>query len=268
VPELPEVETIRRRLAEELPGRSVRSCGAHASEKFRPAATVRGARFAAVRRRGKYLLVELHDGRDLVVHLGMTGSLGFLPTGDTVPADPYVRAWWELDDGRTLRFRDVRRFGRLAVVERGAYDGLPTLAALGPEPFDEELTAAGFHAALRGTRARLKTAVLGQRVIAGVGNIYADEAFWRAGVNPAVRRLGRPGAERLLDALRAVLQEGIEHGGTTLRDYRDADGGSGTNQHRLDCYGRGGLPCRRCGGTLRRRVLDGRSTVSCPTCQR
>lgn len=268
MPELPEVETIRRRLAAELPGRTVIDASAHPSTKFRAATDAVGARIDAVRRRGKYLLVDLDDGRDLVVHLGMTGVLGFTSTVDAAAADPYVRAWWALDDGRTLRFRDVRRFGRIAVVDRGAYGDLPTLAALGPEPFDDTLTPAVFHAALRGSRARLKTAVLGQRIIAGVGNIYADEAFWRAGVNPAARRIGGPAAARLLAALRAVLGEGIDNGGTTLRDYRDADGGTGTNQHHLDCYGRGGLPCKRCGTVLRRRVVDGRTTVSCPTCQR
>jgi formamidopyrimidine-DNA glycosylase len=268
VPELPEVETIRRRLATELDGRSVVDAGAHPSAKFRAATEIVGARLDAVGRRGKYLLVDLEDGRDLVVHLGMTGALGFVSTIDAAADDPYVRAWWALDDGRTLRFRDVRRFGRIAVVQRGAYAALPTLAALGPEPFDDDLTAASFHAALQASRARLKTAVLGQRIIAGVGNIYADEAFWRAGVNPAARRIGRAAAGRLLDALRAVLRAGIDNGGTTLRDYRDADGGTGTNQFHLDCYGRGGLPCRRCATVLRRRVVDGRTTVSCPTCQR
>jgi formamidopyrimidine-DNA glycosylase len=115
---------------------------------------------------------------------------------------------------------------------------------------------------------RVKTQLLGQRVVAGVGNIYADEALWRAGIHPAARQVSRPAAERLHRAVIDVLAEGIEHGGTTLRDYRTVDGGSGANQHRLDCYGRAGLPCPRCGDVLRRAVVDARGTTWCPTCQR
>jgi formamidopyrimidine-DNA glycosylase len=265
VPELPEVETVRRGLEPVLVGRTFIDGGAHPSAKFNAATGAIDRTVRAVDRRGKYLLVGLDDGRRLVIHLGMTGQFRVLEGEPT--DDPHVRAWWLLDDGRTLEYRDVRRFGRIAIVGQDL-SGLPTLAALGPEPFDEAFTAEALWRDLNRSQARVKTQLLGQRVVAGVGNIYADEALWRARVHPASRRITRPGAARLRDAIRDVLAEGIERGGTTLRDYRTVDGGEGANQHRLDCYGRSGLPCVRCGAELRRSVLDGRGTTHCPTCQR
>lgn len=265
VPELPEVETVRRGLAPLLTGRVLARAGSHPSGKFTPALEAEGRRVTGCDRRGKYLLIGLDDRRHLVVHLGMTGQLRVDPPG--APSDPYDRAWWLLDDGRRFALRDVRRFGRLAVVgaDRSA---LPTLAALGPEPFDVAFSPDGLWRDLRRSRVRVKTQLLAQRVVAGVGNIYADEALWRAGVHPASRTVSRAAATRLHRAVVDVLREGIEHGGTTLRDYRTVDGGSGTNQHHLACYGRAGQPCLRCGTELRRSVVDGRGTTSCPVCQR
>jgi formamidopyrimidine-DNA glycosylase len=265
VPELPEVETVRRGLEPLLTGHVLARAGSHPSGKFTPALEAEGRRVTGCDRRGKYLLIGLDDRRNLVVHLGMTGQLRVDPPGS--PSDPYDRAWWDLDDGRRFALRDVRRFGRLAVVgdDRSA---LPTLAALGPEPFDEAFTAEGLWQDLRRSRVRVKTQLLAQRVVAGVGNIYADEALWRAGVHPATRTVSRAATTRLHRAVVDVLREGIEHGGTTLRDYRTVDGGSGTNQHHLACYGRAGQACLRCGHELRRSVVDGRGTTSCPSCQR
>jgi formamidopyrimidine-DNA glycosylase len=265
VPELPEVETVRRGLEPVLLGRRFVDGGAHPSAKFAPATAVIDRTVAGVDRRGKYLLIGLDDGRRLVIHLGMTGQ--FRVHEHEPDDDPHVRAWWLLDDGRTLAFRDVRRFGRIAVVGEDV-SALPTLAALGPEPFDPAFTAEGLRDAVNRSQARVKTQLLGQRVVAGVGNIYADEALWRARVHPASRRITRPAAARLREAIIDVLAEGIDHGGTTLRDYRTVEGGEGENQHRLDCYGRAGLPCSRCGTILRRSVIDGRGTTHCPTCQR
>lgn len=265
MPELPEVETVRRGLEPVLVGRRFVDGGAHPSAKFNAATGVIDRTVHGVDRRGKYLLVGLDDGRRLVVHLGMTGQFHVLH-GEPVE-DPHVRAWWLLDDGRTLAFRDVRRFGRIAVVADDL-SGLPTLAALGPEPFDPAFTPDHLWQEVNRSRARVKTQLLGQRVVAGVGNIYADEALWRARVHPAARRITRPGAARLRDAIVDVLAEGIDNGGTTLRDYRTVEGGEGGNQHHLDCYGRSGLPCTRCGTELRRSVIDGRGTTHCPTCQR
>ncbi len=263
MPELPEVETVRRQLEPLVLGRRVTGAWGHASPKFASAPLAVGPAIDALERRGKYLLFELDDGRELVVHLGMTGRL-HLRTGP----DPYVRAWWALDDGRVLELRDVRRFGRVGVVAAGDYSSLPTLSAQGPEPWDAALDDDGLWRNLRRSTARLKTQLLSQRPVAGVGNIYADEALWRARLHPARRTVTRPAAARLLTELRTVLEQGIANGGTTLRDYRDAAGARGRNQLQLACYGRAGEPCERCGTTLRRSVVDGRGTTSCPACQR
>lgn len=271
MPELPEVETVRASLAPELVGR--RFLGgwgfASATGKFDQAPQVAGSQVTALGRRGKYLIAGLDDGRELVVHLGMTGGLFVRPDiGEPVPEEPHLRAWWPMDDGRALAFRDVRRFGRLAVVPAGAYASLPTLAAQGPEPFDEAFTAAGLWAALRASGRRVKTQLLSQRPVAGLGNIYADEALWRAQVHPDARRVTKAQAVRLHAAIRDVLASAIANRGTTLRDYRTPEGGEGGNQFHLDCYGRAGLPCRRCGAELERRVYDARSATLCPACQR
>jgi formamidopyrimidine-DNA glycosylase len=266
MPELPEVETIRRQLEPQLVGRAVVDASAHWSPKFSAAPEAVGAAIERVGRRGKYLLIGLDDGRDVVVHLGMTGSLS---VRDGEPDDdPFVRATWTLDDGRRLTYRDVRRFGRIAVLAPDEHAVLPTLAALGPEPFDDAFTGEALWNSLRRSRRAVKTQLLSQRPVAGVGNIYADEALWLAEVHPSSRRVSRARAERLRDAIRTVLRDGLDHGGTTLRDYVDAEGASGSNQHHLRCYGRAGEPCERCGDLLRRGVVDARGTTWCPTCQR
>lgn len=271
MPELPEVETIRRQLEPLVRGRVVVEAWGHPSGKFAPAVDAAGASVGAVRRRGKYLLVDLDDHRELVVHLGMTGRLQVEPPSS--PPSPYVRAWWLLADepgsppvGR-LELHDVRRFGRVAVVARGEHASLPTLHRLGPEPFDPAFTGDHLWRALQASRAAVKTQLLSQRPVAGVGNIYADEALWRAGVHPAARRVGRQRAAALRDEIVRVLAASIDRGGTTLRDYRTVEGATGTNQLHLECYGRAGEPCLRCGEPLRRLVVDGRGTTWCTTCQ-
>ena len=264
MPELPEVETVRQGIEPVVVGRQIVDGWGHVSSKFSGAIEAVGATFEAVGRRGKYLLFELDDDRELVVHLGMTGQLA----RSAGTSDPYLRAWWELDDGGFLTYRDVRRFGRLGVVDRGDHARFPTLAAQGPEPWDAVLDEGGLWTNLRRSNAKLKTQLLSQRPIAGVGNIYADEALWDAEINPSARSLSRPRADRLLAALRHSLEGGLANGGTTLRDYRNVDGGEGTNQRQLRCYGRSGEPCLRCGEPLRRKIIDGRSTTWCPSCQR
>ncbi len=235
MPELPEVETVRRQLEPLLAGRRIVDAEAHPSPKFAPAVRAVAHRVGGVRRRGKYLLFDLLDGgdtpRELVVHLGMTGGLHVV---DAPSPDPYRRARWELDDGRNLVFRDVRRFGRIAVVPAGDHRSLPTLHDLGPEPFDPVLDAGGFHARLAGSRRRVKTHLLSQRPIAGVGNIYADEAL-----------RGRSGMTT----------------GANVDDVH-LEG-----QFRLDCYGRAGSPCARCRTPLTSRPLDQRTATWCPSCQ-
>ncbi len=167
-----------------------------------------------------------------------------------------------------MEFIDARRFGRLRVVPTGDYSSIPTLANAGPEPWDDALTPKIFWQSLRSSKRAIKTQLLSQRPIAGIGNIYADEALWLSEINPARRSIGLDRAERLLDAVRTVMAQGIDQGGTTLRDYRNAEGGSGENQHSLAAYGRAGEPCLRCGEPLRSRVIDARTTVWCVACQR
>jgi len=236
--------------------------------KFEPAQLLLGARLGHVDRRGKYLLVAAStpDGpRDLVVHLGMTGSLRVRGTDE--PADPYDRARWRFADGEVLAYRDVRRFGRLAVVPSGTAPPGGTLDRQGPEPWDPALDDGGFWQALRRSDRQVKTQLLSQLPLAGVGNIYADEALWLARIHPARRTISRRQADALLAAIREVLEAGIRHGGTTLRDYVDATGSEGGNQHHLRCYGRAGEPCERCGTVLERTVVDARSSTFCPICQ-
>ncbi len=278
MPELPEVETVRRQLEPVLVGRRISDAWGFGADNFRRAVDASDALVTSARRRGKYLLFGLSsdgtgDDRELVVHLGMTGRLAVappegVPTGNSAE---HLRAWWSLDSGdpagERLWMWDVRRFGRVAVVEPGAYADLPTLAALGPEPLSAEFTGSGLRSSLSGRKA-IKTALLDQRAVAGVGNIYADEALWMARVSPFARRVSTERAQRLRDALVDVLTAAVANGGTTLRDYRQVSGETGTHQFRLRCYGRAGEPCLRCGVPLSHTVLDGRGTTWCRRCQR
>ena len=278
MPELPEVETIRRQLEPKLIDAAIVDAGAHWSAKFMPALDAVGTEIVGARRRGKYLLLTLDPGadggplRELVVHLGMTGRLAVHEPGsglalDDPATEPHLRAWWRLDDGRVLTFHDIRRFGRIRVVVKGDYSDIPTLHALGPEPWDPDFNGKHLAAFVKRSDRHLKTILLAQRAVAGVGNIYADEALWDARINPATRRLSRQRADELVTAIRQALESGLAHGGTTLRDYVDSDGARGGNQHELTCYGRGGEPCLRCGEELRTRVIDARTTTWCPVCQ-
>ncbi len=279
MPELPEVETVRFQLEPLLTGRTVVEAGSHPSAKFLPARETIGYRFETVGRRGKFLILTIRGGGEnrngggdvsdleLIIHLGMTGRLAVFDR----PANrnnPYLRAWWWFDNSTTLEFEDVRRFGRIRVVAPGDYQTIPTLAHAGPEPFDPEFDGRAFWELLRRSRRPIKTQLLSQRPVAGVGNIYADEALWLARINPKVRRIGPERATNLLDAIRDVLELGLRNGGTTLRDYRQVDGTTGSNQRQLNVYGRASYPCQRCSATLKSEHLDGRTTTWCPHCQR
>ena len=266
MPELPEVETIRRALEPRLIGRKVTAAGSFPHTKFADAHDIIGTTFTSVSRRGKYLIARLEDDRDLVIHLGMTGLLR--TTASRTTNDKFLRAWWHLDDDTVFEFADIRRFGRVAVVPAGQYTTMPTLHALGPEPLSDGFDAAIFHKALNASQRAIKTQLLSQRPVAGVGNIYADEALWIARVKPSARAISKPKALALRDAIIEVLAAGIERKGTTLRDYRTFDGSYGENQHFLRCYGRSGQPCERCGTPLRRTIIDARNTTHCPNCQR
>ncbi len=272
MPELPEVETLRSALDPLVTGRCVIDAWAHRSAKFTPATAAVDATILGARRRGKFLLLPLDDGRELVIHLGMTGRLSFgsAPVDDS---DAYLRAWFRLAgtalrDEEILLFHDIRRFGRIRVVPAGDYATIPTLARAGPEPWDPALTPARFHHAITTSSRAIKTQLLSQRPVAGVGNIYADEALWAARINPKARRVGVDRARRLLGEIQTALQRGIDNGGTTLRDYRKIDGAEGANRPSLKAYGRAGEPCLRCGATLVSDVIDARTSVWCPVCQR
>lgn len=267
MPELPEVETIRRQLEPQVLGAQIVDARSHWSTKFTPAIDAVGTQITALRRRGKFLLFDLSTQEELIVHLGMTGRLAVREPTPEALEHPHLRAWWDLDCGQRLTFHDIRRFGRIFCVARGDYSAIPTLAALGPEPWDPAFTGRSLAAFVKRSDRHVKTLLLSQRPVAGIGNIYADEAFWLARINPATRSLSRPRADRLVEAIREALDSGIKYGGTTLRDYVDPGGNTGSNQHELHCYGRSGEPCDRCGTVMARRVIDARSTTWCPTCQ-
>ena len=269
MPELPEVESVARQLRPRLVDRRITAVWVDPQARFDDVHKATGARVTALRRRGKYLLGDLAapgtPPRELVMHLGMTGAFRF--RGGAWEPDTYVRATFTLDDG-VLDFRDVRRFGRLSVVPAGDHTGIATLARMGPEPLGPDFAPDAFHAALRRSRMSVKAQLLSQRPVAGVGNIYADEALWLARINPRARRIGRERAARLWSAIRQVLAEAIEREGTTFRDYQMVNGESGRNATFLIAYGREGRPCPRCGTPLRKIAVAGRGTTYCPRCQR
>jgi formamidopyrimidine-DNA glycosylase len=266
MPELPEVESVRRQLDPELSGRSVLDVwhDPHPAipRQFMGLDLLAGRKVEGVGRRGKFLIAPLDAGFELIMHLGMTGSFRFDVD------DLHVRAKIELDDGRTLKFKDVRRFGRLAVVSAGDYAAIPTLAMLGPEPLSSEFDEALFAAFLRKSKAPIKSILMSQRAVAGVGNIYADEALWLARIHPRSRNVGKERSAALHKAIRDVLTDAIAREGTTFRDFEMVNGESGRNARFLAAYGREGLPCPRCSTPMRRIVLGGRGTTYCPQCQR
>jgi formamidopyrimidine-DNA glycosylase len=226
--------------------------------------TCRGASIAAVKRRGKYILVETAPDAGVLVHLGMSGRLRLQAAGE--PRENHTHVVWTLDDERELRFVDPRRFGLVRAAR--ALAALPELTLLGPDPL-AELEAEALAEALAGSRAPVKAFLLDQSRVAGLGNIYVSEALFRAGVHPVTpARRARGKAAALVAGIRAALEAGIANRGTTLRDYVDGEGGAGENQASLLVYGREGLGCRTCGAIIRRRVDAARSTFFCPACQR
>jgi formamidopyrimidine-DNA glycosylase len=273
MPELPEVESIRRQLEPTLTGRRferVRIDDARLVRPYEPAevaAELEGERVAAVERRGKYLVVRFESGRVLLIHLRMTGSLMRAPNG-SLPDDLHRRAVVRLDDGSDVAYRDVRRFGTWLLLEPGEAE--PYLAArVGDEPLDTFFTAARLGERLAGRRTSLKAALLDQRTLAGMGNIYADEALWRARLSPLrpAAGLDRNELRRLHRGIRAALEHGLARQGSTLRDYRLPDGSGGSMQDEFRVYGRRDEPCDRCGTTIARTHVAGRTTWFCPTCQ-
>ena len=275
MPELPEVETVRARLEPVLVGRRLERVEIHDPRLTRPfdpagvAAELEGERIAAVDRRGKYLIVRFESGRVLLIHLRMTGNLLHGSGEWLLPADPHRRAVVRLDDGSDVVYRDVRRFGTWLLVEPNELE--PYLGdRVGREPLERSFTTKRLAEALAGRRSPVKAAILDQRRLAGVGNIYADEALWRARIHPQ-----RPAGEldpnevkALHRGIRTALKAGIERQGATLRDYRTPDGSSGAMQHEFKVYGREGEPCDRCGTPIEKIRAAGRGTWYCPNCQR
>lgn len=274
MPELPEVETVRTHLEPHLVGRAFERVEIFDPLLVRPReprdveAELEGERTFAVERRGKYLIVRFESGRALLIHLRMTGSLLHVANGP-LPDDPYRRAVVRLDDGSDVAYRDVRRFGTWVVLGPGELG--PYLAErLGEEPLGARFTVAVLARRLAGRRAPVKAAILDQRTVAGLGNIYADEALWRARVHP-LRPAGALGAEELRGLhreIRRALRLGIARQGATLRDYRTPNGASGAMQHEFKVYGREGEPCDRCGTPIEKTRAGGRGAWYCPACQR
>jgi formamidopyrimidine-DNA glycosylase len=298
VPELPEVETVRRGLAPILVGSVFARVEQRRPDLRFPlpkrfGARLEGRRIEALDRRAKYLLARLDDGEVLIMHLGMTGrfaidkangsangspaALGrFVNTQAATPKHEHIV--FHLVDGSVVRYSDVRRFGIMDLVPADLLDSHVLFKGLGVEPLGEALTSEWLADKLKGKTTSIKAALLDQRLIAGLGNIYACEALYRARVSPLkhagtlATKSGKPTkrTDALVAGIKAVLESAIRAGGSSLRDYRHTDGRLGRFQHRFKVYGRDGKPCQRtdCGGTIRRTVQNGRSTFFCSTCQK
>ncbi len=281
MPELPEVESLRRILMRSAVGRTI------VGTKIGPvrlrgrrtpdfAESVRGHGIVGVSRRAKYLLIELSGGPIILVHLGMSGSLthrrGAHDSRDLSagPGPRHDHVEFALDDGSRLVYNDPRRFGLVRLAASGALDSCAELAGLGPEPLGRRFTADYFAAQARGRRLAIKNLLMDQRAVAGLGNIYAAEILFRAGVRPTRRAGGlrREELERIVQATPAVLRAAIGSGGTTFRSYRDSRGRPGRFARRLMVYGREGAPCRRCSTPIRNVRVGQRASFYCPKCQR
>jgi formamidopyrimidine-DNA glycosylase len=281
VPELPEVETVARDLRPRIVGATIvgarvtwaRTLRSHTPETFADA--IAGRRVEGVGRRGKQIVVDLSEGAALTIHLKMTGQLFVVPAD--APEDPYVRLVLELADGREVRFRDIRKFGKIGLYGRdpltgelvAEVGGAGVFASIGPEPLDPAFSVRDFRRRLRRRSGRLKPLLLDQSFIAGVGNIYADEALWGARLHPlrTAPTLHPPDERRLYETLRRILAEAVERRGSSIDDYTAPDG-DGSMQERLQVYQRTGEPCPRCGRPVKRIVIGARSTHFCSWCQR
>jgi len=282
MPELPEVETIVRGLRPHLEGRRLvrvdqRRAGLRFPFPANFAGRLEGRRVTRIGRRAKYILVYLDDGQVLLCHLGMSGRFVMHDGGQPLPAlDKHDHIILTTDQGTEIRFNDARRFGMMDVVRADELEGHKLLRDLGPEPLGNDFSGPGLAAALRGRRTPIKAALLDQKVVAGLGNIYVSEALFFAGLSPRRQAYTVQGgrAEALALAVRDVLRRAIEAGGSSLRDYVQADGELGYFQHHWAVYGREGAPCPDCRcelertGGIRRIVQSNRSTFFCPTRQR
>ena len=272
MPELPEVETVRRGLAPHVIGRQIATVVVREARLRWPVpaslpADLPGQRILAVDRRGKYLLLRMSGGDTVLVHLGMSGRLRVF---DALPAPvKHDHVDWTFVGGGGLRLNDPRRFGAVLHWPQ-SQTGHALLDHLGPEPFDDAFSGAYLYARSRGKQVATKSFLMDGRTVVGCGNIYAAESLFRARVRPTLPagKLSLPACERLVVAARAVLRSAIEQGGTTLRDFAGADGLAGYFQQDLRVYGREGQPCRVCGTTLKGQRIGQRASVWCPKCQR
>jgi len=281
MPELPEVETVRRGLAPAMEGRRLTTVETRRADLRFPfpenfASRLTGARVERMGRRAKYLAAELDTGDCLIMHLGMTGR--FTIAGriqgdfhhDPGPADRHEHVVFGLDDGGRVGYSDPRRFGFMDIWPAADIENYPAFKAMGPEPLSNGFSGAWLREAFRGRRTPVKAALLDQTMVAGLGNIYVCEALWRAGISPKklAGAVSAQKAEALAAAVREVIAEAIEAGGSSISDFAAADGSLGYFQHRFSVYDREGEACRRCGGGVKRLVQSGRSTFHCPSCQR
>lgn len=277
MPELPEVETIVRGLRPRLEGRILERVSVRRPDLRIPfpedfSKRLEGRAVTRLDRRAKYIVAQLSDGAALIVHLGMSGQWVIHDGQPAAPPGPHDHVEIVLDDGTTLVYRDVRRFGLMTLTPRDELAEHPLLRDLGPEPLGNGFNGPSLSAALRGRKSPIKAALLDQSTVAGLGNIYVCEALFRAGISP--RRLATSvagaRAERLVPAIKAILNEAIDAGGSTLRDYVQASGELGYFQHQFSVYGREGESCADCdcGGVIKRIVQSGRSTFFCSRRQR
>lgn len=283
MPELPEVETVRRGMEPAMQGQRFARVQVNRPDLRWPfpermAERLTGARVERLRRRSKYILCDLDSAETLLIHLGMSGRV--LISGDPLgqfvhdhpAAEKHDHVVFDMQNGARITYNDPRRFGAMDLIETAALEAHPLIAALGPEPLGNAFSGAVLRAALEGRNTPIKAALLDQKTVAGLGNIYVCEALYRSGIDPRrkARAISAARIEALATAVRAVLHEAIEAGGSSLKDYRRADGELGYFQHNFDVYDREGQPCKRagCGGAIRRIVQSGRSTFFCPQCQR
>jgi formamidopyrimidine-DNA glycosylase len=295
MPELPEVETIRRGLAPKVVGRRIVRAEVRLKKQVRGMSAPRfmaqlaGRRIESLGRRAKFLLFGLDQGQTLLGHLGMSGQIsywdhrkedsrsfvvspltGLQRSPGQHAIDKHTHVLLHLDGGDRIQYRDIRQFGYLRLLDTQAVAALPSLKRLGLEPLDAGFTWAAFSAALGQHRGMLKALLLNQSAVVGLGNIYADEACFRSGLHPqqAVERLKEAQRRALFEAIPAVLNQALANKGTTLMDYRTSDGGYGLNQDALLAYGRAGEACKNCGTELKKTQVSQRTTVFCPRCQR
>lgn len=283
MPELPEVETVKRGLAPAMEGAVIARAQVNRPDlrwlfPERMAERLTGARVNGLRRRSKYILADLDTEETLLIHLGMSGRMTVSgdPLGQFVhehpKAEKHDHVVLDMDNGARITFNDPRRFGAMDLLETATADSHKLLAVLGPEPLGNDFHEDHLIAAFKGRNTPVKSALLDQGIIAGLGNIYVCEALFRAGISPR-RKAGQIAAHRvaaLVPIIRQVLQDAIRAGGSSLKDFRQASGELGYFQHSFDAYGREGEPCRRigCAGSIARITLSGRSTFYCVKCQR